>query len=141
MTFKEICQPLARTPEVQKLKTEHHHRHVNRYDHSVHVARLSYQWAKKLGWDAEACARAGMLHDLFMWRKFTDREKWTPFPVYAYQRDAIRNARKLTKLSKKEENIILSHMFPLSLQLPRSKEAWLVTLVDKIVAAQDMFKK
>ncbi len=140
MTFKEICQPLARTPEVQKLKTEHHHRHVSRYDHSVHVARLAYKWAKILGLDYETCARAGLLHDLFMWRKFNDKEKWTPLPVYAYERDALRNAEELTDLSDKEKNIILSHMFPLGLELPKSREAWLVTIIDKIVAAEDMFQ-
>ena len=36
---------------------------------------------------------------------------------------------------KKEQNIIESHMFPISNIAPKSKEAWMVSLSDKIVAA------
>ena len=51
---------------------------------------------------------------------------------------AARNAAELTALSDKERNIILSHMWPLGGQLPRSREAWLVDLVDTFCAALEL---
>ena len=41
-------------------------------------------------------------------------------------------------LSEKERNIILSHMWPLGGQLPRSWEAWLVDLVDTLCAGLEL---
>ena len=55
-------------------------------------------------------------------------------PQAGLRRAAARNAAKLTSLSKKERNIILSHMWPLGGALPRSIEAWLVDLVDTLCA-------
>ena len=43
----------------------------------------------------------------------------------------------ITILSKKEENIIASHMFPLGEVKPNCKEAWIVTNVDKSVACYE----
>ena len=36
--------------------------------------------------------------------------------------------------NSKEENIIVSHMFPMGEVKPNCKESWIVTLIDKIVA-------
>ena len=55
-----------------------------------------------------------------------------------HPRAAARNAAELTALSDKERNIILSHMWPLGGQLPRSREAWLVDLVDTFCAALEL---
>ena len=48
---------------------------------------------------------------------------------------ALRNAQKLFTLSSKERNIIASHMWPFNLTtIPQSREAWMVTLADKLCA-------
>lgn len=59
------------------------------------------------------------------------------FVAYCSYR-AARNAAELTALSEKERNIILSHMWPLGGQLPRSWEAWLVDLVDTLCAGLEL---
>ena len=52
---------------------------------------------------------------------------------------AARNARMLCGgLSPKEENIILSHMWPLAKRRPRSPEAAVVNLVDKFCATLEV---
>ena len=51
---------------------------------------------------------------------------------------ALRNASELTDLSKLERNIILAHMWPLALHLPRSREAWVVSLADKLCATAEV---
>ena len=50
---------------------------------------------------------------------------------------ALNNAKKDFILSKKEENIIASHMFPLGDVKPNCKESWIVTNVDKSVACYE----
>ena len=50
---------------------------------------------------------------------------------------ALQNARKDFKLTIREENIILRHMFPLNVVPPMCKEAWLVCLADKICASKE----
>ena len=47
---------------------------------------------------------------------------------------AYENASKYYELDNMQKNIIESHMFPLSYVLPKYKESWLVSLVDKTVA-------
>lgn len=45
---------------------------------------------------------------------------------------AFNNASKYFDLNSKEENIIKGHMFPFG--VPKSKEAWIVSYVDKYIA-------
>ncbi|HCX63311.1 MAG TPA: phosphohydrolase, partial [Clostridiales bacterium] len=45
---------------------------------------------------------------------------------------AFDNAIKYFDLNDKEENIIKGHMFPFG--VPKSKEAWIVSFVDKYIA-------
>ena len=47
---------------------------------------------------------------------------------------AKENAMNYFDLNEKEQNIIESHMFPISSVAPKYKEAWIVSLSDKIVA-------
>ncbi|HEL1585948.1 TPA: HD domain-containing protein [Streptococcus suis] len=133
--FMHYVGGLLDSPKVQKLGKITHHYHSTRLEHSINVSYTSYKIAKKFGWDARATARGGLLHDLFFydWRdtKFTRSHAWT------HPRIAVRNARKLTKLSKVEEDIIVKHMFGATLAPPRYKEAWIVTCVDKYWAVRE----
>ena len=44
------------------------------------------------------------------------------------------NAKKIFNLNKKEKDIILKHMWPVTLAIPRYKETFLMTYVDKYFA-------
>lgn len=122
-------------PRMQRMEDIVHHHHSNRLEHSINVSYTSYKIAKKLGWDAKATARGGLLHDMFYydWRntKFNKSHAWV------HPRIAVRNAKKITKLTKKEEDIILKHMWGTTLAPPRYKESFIVTLVDKYWAAKE----
>ena len=122
--YMEHVGQLIAQPRVQKLKTITHHIYSNRLEHSIHVSYTSYKIAKKLGWDAKSTARGGLLHDMFYydWRE-------TKFNK--------RNARKVTKLNKVEEDIILKHMWGATVAPPRYKEGYIVTIVDKYWAIKE----
>ena len=55
------------------------------------------------------------------------------FKMYNYAHNAVLNAKKHfgKSITPKIANIMETHMFPVNKKIPRSKEAWLLTLVDK----------
>ena len=110
--FMEVVGHLISHPRFQKLDGIVQHYHSTRLEHSVNVSYTSYKIAKKLGWDAESTARGGLLHD-------------------------FRNARKLVNLNKKEEDIILKHMWGATIAPPKYKESYIVTMVDKYWAVKE----
>lgn len=126
-------------PAVLRLSQYMQHAHVTRYEHSVNVAYQGYVWAKRLGLDARAAARGGMLHDLFFydWQQKGAapgpgcHARWHPYY-------ALKTAQQYFTLTKKEENIIVSHMFPLGYELPRCRESFVVTWADKVCATREL---
>ncbi|MFU2221574.1 HD domain-containing protein [Streptococcus pluranimalium] len=133
--FMELVGHLIDHPRFQKLDGIVQHHHSTRMEHSINVAYTSYKIAKKFGWDKESTARGGLLHDFFYydWRvtKFNKSHAWV------HPRIAVRNAKKLTPLNKKEEDIILKHMWGATVAFPRYKESYIVTMVDKYWAIKE----
>lgn len=135
--FGDIVQDLLDTDVVQSMAQWLHHGKVSCLDHSVAVAFVSFHWAKKLGLDAVAVARGGLLHDLYLYHK-RDKSKHPGLQSVDHPKIALVNGRKITHLSEKEENIILAHMWPFAGfagAMPQSPEAHLVNLVDTMLAA------
>jgi uncharacterized protein len=140
MTFEAAIGDILTLPEVQRLGALPHHGHISRLDHSLRVARWSYQVAHRLGWNERACARAGLLHDLFYQRNlFFCRGSLTL--SLTHPEEAARNAARLVSLTPQERNIILAHMWPLARHWPASREAWLVSLMDKTATLEECFQQ
>lgn len=129
--FIETIADLLETDSVRELKNIQHHMTISCYEHSVFVAYLSYCSAYKLGLDCAAAARAGLLHDLYL---HETSEMSQVKHYFTHASCALRNAKEVCCLSKKEENIILAHMWPLSKVMPKSREALLVSMCDKYCA-------
>lgn len=131
--FNLLIADILANANVQKMKEYNHHSSVSCYDHSLHVAYWNYIICSKLGWDKAAGARAGMLHDMFLydWHEYK-AGKITKLHGFAHPRYALENARKNFSLSNREEDIILKHMFPLTIALPKYKETYIIVLTDKI---------
>ncbi len=128
---------LLEKEEVQKLKDFTQHHYTTRLDHCISVSYKSYRLAKKFNGDARATARAGLLHDLFYydWRD-TKFDEGTH--AYVHPRLAVKNAEKLTELSDLERDIIIKHMWLATAALPKYKESYIVTFVDKYCACQEV---
>ena len=129
---------LLSEPCVQHLQDYVQHHHSDRLTHSIHVSYHSYLLAKKFGLNYRAAARGGLLHDLFYydWRK-------TKFNLgthaYMHPRIALHNARRITDLSPKEEDIIVKHMFGCTLNRPKYAESYIVSFIDDYEAIADFF--
>lgn len=131
--FSRLTQELLFSQPVRQMGQWKHHGRISCLDHSLFVAYLSFRWARALGLDARAAARGGLLHDLYLYDP-RDSSAHPGSQCLDHPRAAARNAARLTQLSRKEENIILSHMWPMGPVLPRSPEAVLVDLVDTLCA-------
>lgn len=137
--YMQIIADIKDHPFVTDLAYFKQHVHGNRLTHSYLVSYMSYKVARSLGWDYKACARAGLLHDLFY---YVPGE--VTFSKGSHLRNhpkiALINARVVTDLSPVEEDIIFKHMWLATPHFPRYKESYVVTFVDKYIAAEDFCK-
>lgn len=134
--FLEALDGLLYTREVQFMRQLPHHV-SNCYEHSVFVAYVAFRIGRRYGLDCRACARGGLLHDLYLYNS-KDRTAHPGNQCLDHPVFALRNAQKLTELSEKECNIILAHMWPLAIHMPHSKEAWAVSLADKLCSCVEV---
>lgn len=125
-----VAEPILTHKEFIKTKSIIHHGNT-RFNHSVRVSYIAYKLAKVLGCDVTSTIRGAALHDFFLVRDdknlLTSAKMFVEHPTIAKE-----NAIKYFAINEKEQNIIESHMFPTSSVVPKSKEAWIVTLADKV---------
>ena len=134
--FLDVVGDIISHEDVQSMVHIPHHLDVSCYEHSVFVAYTAFVSARRLGLDSSAVARAGLLHDLYLYSR-EDRRALPGWHFIIHPREALKNARAMTELTKKEQNIILSHMWPLPGRMPRSREAVIVNLADKYCALME----
>ena len=136
--FFALIEDLYDTEEVQGLQQYPQHSSINRLDHITSVTYPASCWATKAGLDVRATARGAILHDLFYY-DWHDSAHWHRPHGYKHPRFALENAKVLNpEITPKEENIILRHMFPLTVIPPRYKEGWVVSLCDKYCATREL---
>ena len=137
--FELIVKDMMEHNTVQQMDQFRQHYDTSCYEHCVNVSYISYRICKKLKLDYKSAARAAMVHDLFLydWRKRQDGRKG--LHGFTHPRTSLENAQKIFELSKKEQDIILKHMWPLTIKFPRYTESWVVTFVDKYCALSESF--
>ena len=138
--FKKIIEDITENSSVQALKEHIQHKNSTRYEHCYNVAYYTYVISKKLGLDYISATRGAMLHDFYFydWRnKGVEGQK--KFHAYRHPRIALNNAMENFDLNDIEKDIILKHMWPLTMSLPRFSESFIVTLVDKYCATKEFF--
>lgn len=139
--FKEIIKDITENSSVVSLKEHVQHMKGSRYKHCYEVAYYTYVITKKLGLDYISATRGAMLHDFYFydWRnKGVEGQK--RFHAYRHPRIALNNATENFELNDLEKDIILKHMWPLTIRLPRFSESYIVTFVDKYCAMREFFK-
>lgn len=139
--FKEIIKDITENSSVVSLKEHVQHMKGSRYKHCYEVAYYTYVITKRLGLDYISATRGAMLHDFYFydWRnKGVEGQKH--FHAYRHPRIALNNATENFDLNNLEKDIILKHMWPLTIRLPRFSESYIVTFVDKYCAMREFFK-
>lgn len=131
--FFSIIKPIINNCEFDKLKDIRHHG-ITRYDHCMRVAYYSYIVTKFLRLNYKDTTEAALLHDFFTDEVVEENfiKRLTNHPNIAYS-----NASKYFKLNKMQEDIIKTHMFPITLTPPKYLESWIVDIVDDIAAVYE----
>ena len=136
--YYSYVSDILENPSFRRLSAIRHH-DATIMSHVVRVSRFSFWVCDVLGWNAREAARGGLLHDFFLydWRDRNDPSKPTGLHAFAHPIVAAKNARLHFTISKREEDIIVKHMWPLPLKLPRYRESWVIVVVDKVVAVYE----
>ena len=58
-----------------------------------------------------------------------------------HPRRALENAQRLFSLTDREKNIILRHMWPLTVTPPKYREAYVIVMFDKYCSLMETFHK
>ena len=135
--FKEIIKDIINNETVLQMQNYRQHYDTSCFEHCMNVSYFSYLICKKYKLDYKSIARAGMLHDLFLydWRiKQADKKG---LHAFNHPRIALENANRLFNLNDKEQDIILKHMWPLTVKLPKYKESYVIGFVDKYCAIKE----
>lgn len=131
ISFETISKDILSNKKFQRIKTQRHHG-ITRMDHTLRVAKYVYEISKKLNLDYESATRAALLHDFFIDEEYGDIKGASKLVVHPDI--ALVNSKGEFEINAIVENAIQSHMFPMNKTLPRYKESWVLTAVDKGVA-------
>jgi len=135
--YYKIVNDILANPEFLKLENYYHH-NSSIFEHAKMVSYIAYRICKLLKLDYVSGARGGLLHDFFLydWRTHDEpdlhKEKNHGLE---HPGIALSNSMKHFQLSKIEKDIIIKHMWPLTIAPPRYYESFIVSFVDKYVAS------
>ena len=134
--FDLIIEDISLNSEFMKLNNCVHHG-ISRLDHSYRVAYYSYKIMKTLKLNYVEGTRAALLHDFYVNNDLTGSG---PKRLGTHPAAALTNSLKYYELDNIQQDIIKSHMFPCNMTIPKYKESWLVSSIDKIVGTYEMLR-
>ena len=134
--LEEIIAFLSENTRFDETKNFIQHGNTSVYTHVIYVAKKSIEIAEKynLKVDMDSMIRGALLHDYFLYDWHDGkRERW--IHGFTHPMKAYKNAKSEINLNRLERDIIIKHMFPLTILPPRYLESWIVTFADKYVSA------
>ena len=135
--YVDCIDDLVQNEAVQSMETFVQHNSTSCLKHSLTVSYRSYLLCKRLGLDYRSAARGGLLHDFFLYDWHMQRSE-NRFHTFTHPEIALKNAVGMFSLNKKEKDIIENHMWPLTVRLPKYRESYIVSIIDKYCALMEM---
>lgn len=144
LEFYSAIADMLDNPKVLSMIDYVQHGGTTCLEHCLLVSYMSYRICKILGLDATAAARGGMLHDFFLYDWHEEgshigiRGGITKMHGFSHPEIALKNAEAHFDISERERDIILRHMWPLTIRPPKYAESIVVCLADKICAVAEV---
>ncbi len=135
--YEKCVSDLIRHELVASMKNFIQHGDISCLEHSLYVSYSSYLICRRLGLDCRSAARGGLLHDFFLY-DWHVAKPYRGLHGFVHPSVALENANRHFSLSDMEKDIILKHMWPLTVKLPRYRETFIVLLVDKYCATMEI---
>lgn len=136
--YLDCVSDLLEIDTVQQLKSFHQHFHTSRFQHSLNVSYYTFLFCRKFHLDACSAARAGLLHDLYLYDWKKKEQPYEGRHSCVHPRVALESAKQVTEVNPIMEDAILHHMWPMSFNMPRFKEGWALQAVDKYCACTEI---
>ncbi len=121
------------------------HGRTSTFKHCRKVAFSSYKFARilenrfNISVDYESLINAGYMHDFYLY-DWHEKSKDHRLHGYTHPKVAVENAIKYGNANIKEQDIIKTHMWPLTItKIPKSREAWILNLCDKYSTILEVF--
>ncbi len=128
------------------LKSNMQHKNTSTYKHARNVAYNSFVLAKKLEkrynlkFNYDELVEAAYLHDFCLYDWHT-KDKRHRLHGFRHPKIAAETAKNICGINKAEQDMIKTHMWPLTItKIPKSKEALLISVVDKAQAIKEIIK-
>lgn len=139
--LEEIIKFLSENTRFLETKNFIQHGDTTVYEHVISVAKKSIEVAEKynLDVDMDSMIRGALLHDYFLY-DWHDGKRERCIHGFTHPMKAYRNAKSELKLNRIERDIIIKHIFPLTLLPPMYLESWIVTYSDKYVSLAETLR-
>lgn len=124
---------------VQSMSTYKQHHGMSVLEHSLCVSYISFRLCKDAGLDYRSAARGGLLHDFFLYQRRINKP-YKGWHTTNHPRLALRNAVELFELNDLEKEIIVKHMWPICKGVPKYRESFVVSTVDKYCSLTEFFR-
>ncbi len=140
--FDYTLAQLVQRTRILESKEYVQHGRTSVFDHCLNVAIISLKLVClfRLAVDEKSLITGALLHDYFLydWHNKESSPSWHGFKHPAI---ALANAKRDFPLNTIETDIIMNHMFPLTvLHFPRTKEGWLISIADKFCSLAEIFR-
>lgn len=137
--YKICISDLFQDESVLSMRKYIHHGNINCLEHSLNVSYKSFLISRRLKLDYKSAARGGLLHDFYLYDWHITKSK-NGLHGYTHPTSALKNANERFELNNIEKDIILKHMWPLTLNLPKYKESFIICLIDKYCSLVEIIR-
>lgn len=132
--LKRYARDILDSANFQNTKKHIQHGDMTVHEHCINVAKTSLKIKEKLhiACNKRDLVRGALLHDYFLYDwHIGDKENPHKLHGFYHPGRALANAKREYILTKRQEDIIRKHMWPLTVIPPLCREAWIVTTADK----------
>ena len=139
--FLVLVEDILENETFLELDNYYHHS-SSILEHSMTVSFWSYRVCKKLKLDYTSGARGALLHDFFLydWRSYKKDHRNKNHGL-EHPKTALANSSQFFEINPIEADIILKHMWPKVLGMPRYWESVVVAMTDKVCACGEFARK
>ncbi len=126
--------------KIQEMKNYIQHGHITTYEHCERVTELSFLLNRRfrLKADEERLVTGAFLHDFYLYDWHHDDDGSHRLHGFFHPAKASENAKKYFGINNDVAEIIQHHMWPLTIsKIPRSREAWIVCMADKLISTRE----
>ena len=126
---------------VQEMRNYIQHGTISTYEHCESVTELAFLLNRRLrlGADERILVTGAFLHDFYLY-DWHENDKSHRLHGYHHPDTSCANAVAYFQIGEHIQQMIRTHMWPLTItKLPRSREAWILCLVDKYISTEETF--